>query len=138
MYMDHVVIWAESAKRSLDFYVNVLGLTAVRAEAFTAGAVPFPSVRINEHSLIDIMERKNLASTQEFTGSSKDAGGQPVNHVCLSMNQAEYEALIERLNGHGITLTSAGENVFGAQGDAVRSTYFNDPDGNVLEIRFYQ
>jgi len=36
-----------------------------------------------------------------------------------------------------VKLTSGGEDAFGAQGQAVRSTYFNDPDGNVLEIRYY-
>lgn len=138
MYIDHAVIWADNAQRSLDFYVNVLGLTAVREEEFSAGEVSFPSVRISKHSLIDIMERKNLASTQAFTGGSKDAGGLPVNHICLSMSHEQYDSLIERLSAHGTTLTSGGENAFGAQGEAVYSTYFNDPDGNVLEIRFYK
>ena len=49
----------------------------------------------------------------------------------------EYNTIIDKLNTNKVKLTPGGENVFGAQGQAIRSTYFNDPDGNVLEIRFY-
>ena len=55
------------------------------------------------------------------------------------MNARPEPALVlERLTAHGTALTSGGEDVFGARGQAVRSTYFNDPDGNVLEVRFYE
>ena len=53
------------------------------------------------------------------------------------MNAAEYASVSARLVKHGVELRPGGENVFGARGQAVRSTYFDDPDGNVLEIRYY-
>ncbi|NRB41631.1 MAG: VOC family protein [Pseudomonadales bacterium] len=138
MDIDHAVIWVENAQRSLEFYVNTLGFEAVRGEEFSQGKARFPSVRINDKTIFDIMEYDALLPlVQKFTGGGEGIGGAPINHICLSMEHEEYNAIIARLEESGVKLTSGGENAFGAQGQAVRSTYFNDPDGNVLEIRFY-
>lgn len=139
MYLDHVVLWVKNANKSLDFYVNVVGLVPVRAEEFKAGKIRFPSVRINGSTILDIMERsKLLAFVQKFTGSKANAGGAPINHLCISMSESEYEIILKRLGEHGVELNPGGEDVFGAHGQAVRSTYFNDPDDNVIEVRFYK
>ena len=138
MHLDHAVLWVEDATRALAFYVDVLGLEPVRAEEFAAGRARFPSVRVNEHTIFDLMERRELLSlVQEFTGGGKDTGGAPINHLCLSMSASEYDAISARLEAREVQLRPGVENVFGAQGQAVRSIYFDDPDGNVLEIRFY-
>ena len=138
MYIDHVVIWVENAKRALDFYVNALGFETVREKEYLEGKARFPSVRINDKTIFDIMETdKLLPLVQKFTGGGEGIGGYPINHICLSMSHQQYNSIIDRLETRGVKLTPGGEDVFGAQGQAVRSTYFNDPDGNVLEIRFY-
>lgn len=139
MDLDHAVLWVESAKRSLKFYVNILGLEPVRAEEFENGTARFPSVRLNETTIFDLMERNDLLSlVQEFTGGGDNIGGAAINHLCLSMSESEYHEVSERLEAHGVNLKPGGEDVFGAQGQAVRSVYFNDPDENVLEIRYYR
>jgi glyoxylase I family protein len=139
MDVDHVVLWVESPKRALDFYVDVLGLEAVRALEFEEGKAPFPSVRVNERTIFDIMDRNALLSrVQNFTGGGDEVGGQPINHVCLSMSKVEYTSLSARLAERGVEVRDGGNNSFGAQGQAVRSVYFDDPDGNVLEIRYYE
>lgn len=138
MNIDHAVIWVKKAERSLEFYVNTLGFEPVREKEFSEGKARFPSVRINEKTIFDIMEHdKLLPLVQNFTGAGEGIGGFPINHICLSMSHKEYDSIIDRLETRGVKLTPGGEDVFGAQGQAVRSTYFNDPDGNVLEIRFY-
>ncbi len=138
MNLDHAVLWVENAKISLTFYVNILGLEPVRAKEFAEGKARFPSVRLNEKTIFDLMEyRELLPLVQKFTGGGDSVGGSPINHLCLSISHTEYNAVYDRLQAHGVKLTSGGEDVFGAQGQAVRSTYFNDPDGNVLEIRYY-
>ncbi len=138
MEIDHVVIWVGSAQASLDFYVNILGLEPVREKAFAQGHAPFPSVRINPTSLIDIMELGSLPGVRDFTGSNPIAGGAPTNHICLSMSLAEFDAMVSRLELAGHQLKPGGTASFGAQGHAVRSSYLTDPDGNVIEIRYYQ
>ena len=139
MDLDHAVLWVESAKRALKFYVDILGLEPVRAEEFENGKARFPSVRLNETTIFDLMERNDLLSlVQEFTGGGDGIGGTPINHLCLSMSASEFDAVSARLIAQGVKLKPGGEDVFGAQGQAVRSVYFNDLDDNVLEIRFYE
>lgn len=139
MDVDHRVLWVDDAERSLEFYVNVLGFEAVREEEFRAGSARFPSVRINERTIFDIMNRSKLLKlVQDFTGGGDAIGGAPINHACLSMSVSEYTAMPERLINNGVDVRSGGEDVFGAQGHAIRSMYFNDPDGDVLEMRFYE
>lgn len=138
MELDHAVLWVENAKKALDFYVDVLGLTPVRAEDFKMGRARFPSVRVNEGTIFDLMERSELLPlVRDFTGGGEGIGGVPINHLCLSMSAPEYAQVSARLEEHGTRLKPGGEDVFGARGQAVRSVYFNDPDGNVLEIRYY-
>ncbi len=136
MNIDHVVLWVDSPKRSLDFFIDVVGLRPVRAQEFEEGTAPFPSVRLNDTTILDLMGRNMVPLVQEFTGGG-DAGGAPINHICLSMNAADYSALVARLLEQGVELTPGGERSFGAQGLAERSEYFRDPDGNVIEIRYY-
>lgn len=139
MYIDHAVIWVKNTECSLDFYVNTLGFESVREKEFLEGKAHFPSVRINEKTIFDIMEHdKLLPLVQKLTGCGEGIGGVPINHICLSMSYDEYNSIVDRLKARGVKLMPEGEGVFGAQGQAVRSTYFNDPDGNVLEIRFYE
>jgi len=137
--VDHIVLWVDDFERSLEFYTDVLGFDAVRAEEFHTGKARFPSIRINGRTIFDIMERGELLSlVQNFTGSGDCIGDAAINHVCLSMSASEYTSISKRLVENGVDLHPGGENVFGAQGQAVRSVYFNDPDGNVLEIRYYK
>ncbi len=137
MDIDHVVLWVESPKRALEFYVDVLGLAPVRTQDFEEGRTSFPSVRINETTILDLMDRSKVSVIREFTGGGDESGGAPINHICLSVNASDYASLTARLVEHGVDLKSGGEKAFGAQGHAEHSVYFRDPDGNVLEIRHY-
>lgn len=136
MNIDHVVLWVDNPKLSLDFYVNVMGMRPVRQQEFEEGNAGFPSVRLNDSTILDLMNKDMVSAVQEFTGGG-DSGGAPINHICLSMNSEDYSALRSRLMALGIKLTSGDERSFGAQGIAKCSEYFRDPDDNVIEIRHY-
>ena len=135
MHMDHVVLWVSDQRRALEFFVNIVGLEPERAEEFANGGTSFPSVRVSDTSIIDLMDASKAARFREFTGGQ--ASGAVINHICLSMTADEYQAAATRLEAHGCKLTSGGPGAFGAQGAAERSGYFEDPDGNVVEIRHY-
>ncbi len=137
MDIDHVVLWVDSQERSLEFFVNVVGLEPVRAEEFAEGKAGFPSVRLNETTILDLMDRSKVQFVREFTGGVDAGGGAPINHVCLSMSAPAYASLAARLAEHGVELRPGGEQAFGARGHAESSAYFRDPDGNVLEMRHY-
>jgi glyoxylase I family protein len=137
MDLDHVVIWVDDPLKSLDFYVNVVGLEPVRGEEYRAGEAPFPSVRINATSIIDLTARDGAPDVDAMTKTSKTAGF-PVNHVCISVSKEEYEALDARLTAHGVDTSSRRVVTYGARGNAPHAFYFSDPDNNVIEARYYE
>jgi catechol 2,3-dioxygenase-like lactoylglutathione lyase family enzyme len=120
----------------MDFYSRVVGLTPVRFGEFEAGEAPFPSVRVSDDSIIDLMPVEMASGIGSATLVDGSAGHQ-VNHVCLAMSKAEYEALDQRLQAEGVDTGARMNRSFGARGWAPHTYYFADPDGNVLEARYY-
>ena len=136
MRVDHIVLWVADPLRSVEFYERVLGAPGVRVEPFRAGSVPFPSVRIADDMLIDLMPMKMATLLNGMPGAAGTAGNK-VNHVCLAMSKAEYVALRGRLEAEGVAMPVTMKDSFGARGHAPEAFYFADPDGNVLEARWY-
>jgi catechol 2,3-dioxygenase-like lactoylglutathione lyase family enzyme len=135
--LDHVVLWSDDPVRAVEFYTRVLGLAPVRLAEFQAGTAPFPSVRISPSTILDVMARAAAPIVDGMAGAEGSAGHR-VNHVCLAMTQEEYHALRGRLEVNGVAMSNPMEQSFGAQGLAPQAFYFRDPDGNVLEARYYQ
>jgi glyoxylase I family protein len=139
MQIDHVVLWVEDAARALEFYTAVVGLPGVRVAEFAEGKAPFPSVRVSDGSILDLMPAMAAPFAAAFTGEVKPtSAGKPLNHVCLSMDRAELEALRDRLSKASIAMHRMGETSFGARGSSTHWFYFQDPDGNVIEARHYE
>ncbi len=136
MRIDHVVLWVEDPSRSLDFFTNVVGLEGVRAAEYREKKTMFPSVRVSEDAILDLMPRAAAPRINAMPGAEGTAG-HLVNHVCLAMTQAEYERLEQRLAANGTPAAHFLENQFGARGVAPKAFYFRDPDGNVFEARYY-
>ena len=134
--LDHVVLWVADPVAAAGFYEKAVGLEPVRVAEFTEGEVSFPSVRVNEETILDLMPRSSAKRMDMLPGSA-DSAGHPVNHVCLSLTSADFDALLARLDGHGVPVTDIGHDSFGARGKATRNFYFRDPDGNVFEARHY-
>ncbi|HTX94502.1 MAG TPA: VOC family protein [Mycobacterium sp.] len=135
--LDHVVLWTKDPPRAVDFYSRVMGLTPVRFDEFEAGDAPFPSVRVCEDSIIDLVPIDNVSSTESSTRVQGSAG-HPVNHVCLALSKPEYDALDRRLQAEGVDTSARLSPNFGARGWAPQAYYFADPDGNVVEARYYE
>ncbi len=128
MRLDHIVLWTKDPRAAVDFYTRVVGLAPVRFSEFEAGEAPFPSVRVWENSLIDLMPLE----------MARGSAGHPVNHVCLAFSRAEYDALDARLQAARVDTSARRDDNFGAQGWAPQAFYFADPDGNVVEARYYE
>lgn len=130
--LDHIVLNVGDIHRSLQFYTDVLGLQGERVDEFKAGKVGFPSVRINEGTIIDLFP----------TGGAGDADKQPekregnLNHFCLVVEQQDFSGIVSYLGRHGISVREGPVSRWGARGRAT-SVYFLDPDGNEIEIRCY-
>jgi catechol 2,3-dioxygenase-like lactoylglutathione lyase family enzyme len=135
--LDHVVLWTDDPLRAVEFYERVVGLTPVRVDEFRAGQAPFPSVRVSADSIVDLMARVAAPVVDAMAGADASAG-HPVNHLCLAMSEAEFAALRERLTAHAVATSAVMEQSFGARGLAPKAFYFRDPDGNVIEARYYR
>ncbi|MEV7996959.1 VOC family protein [Streptomyces sp. NPDC086077] len=134
--LDHVVLWVRDPVAAADFYENAVGLEPVRLSEFAAGQVPFPSVRVNDETIIDLMPR-GAAERMTMLPGAADSSGHPVNHVCLALPEGDFDALRDRLGERAVPMTDMGHDSFGARGNARRSFYFRDPDGNLFEARHY-
>ncbi len=128
--MDHIVLNVHDMDTMLDFYINVLGLQGERIEAFGEGKVPFPSVRISADTLIDLFPMPEQSAAPE-AGAAKR-----LNHFCMVIEPAEMPEVVAHLEAHGVTIDEGPATRWGAHGNAT-SIYFNDPESNRIEIRYY-
>lgn len=128
--LDHIVLNVQDVERSVEFYTRVLQCEAERLDQFRSGFVPFPSVRLNRDTIIDLFPPKMFQSDR--------AGGSfnNLNHFCIALEQLDWESLRARLEERGIELFRDRSVNFGAKGDGI-SMYFRDPDGNEIEARYY-
>lgn len=116
---DHLVLLTPDVERSLRFYTEELGLAPERVELWREGAVPFPSVRVDATTVIDLLHGER--------------DGRNVDHLCLVVEPLD----LAELAGSGRFDVVAGPGTrWGAQGNAT-SLYLHDPDGNVVELRAY-
>ncbi|MDH6625469.1 catechol 2,3-dioxygenase-like lactoylglutathione lyase family enzyme [Streptomyces sp. LBL] len=134
--LDHVVLWVQDPLVSADFYEKTVGMEPMRLTDYAAGAAPFPSVRLNDETILDLMPLSTAERMKMVPGAAESAG-HPVNHVCLAMPGDDFQALRARLEERSVPVSDLSYDSFGARGMARRSFYFRDPDGNVFEARHY-
>ncbi|MEU7995622.1 VOC family protein [Micromonospora sp. NPDC049060] len=116
---DHLVLNVTDVERALDFYCGLLGLAPVRVDRWRAGAVPFPSVRIDAGTIIDLVRR--------------DRGESNVDHFCLVVEPLDWAEVVA---SGAFAVIEGPVGRFGARGSAT-SLYVRDPDGNSVELRWY-
>ena len=99
--------------------------------AFRAGKVGFPSVRINETTIIDLFpskEKSAAAAGEKLSGN--------LNHFCMVIGAEDFSGITDYLKVNDIAIRAGPVSRWGARGQAT-SVYFLDPDGNEVEIRTY-
>jgi catechol 2,3-dioxygenase-like lactoylglutathione lyase family enzyme len=117
--LDHVVLNVADVERSLRFYVEELGLRPEQVDEWRRGETSFPSVRIDDGTIIDLL--------------SSERSGQNVDHVCLVIEPIDLAALAG--TGHFEVVEGPGPRS-GACGIGT-SLYVRDPDDNTIELRHY-
>lgn len=130
--MDHIVLNVEDEEKMIAFYSNVLMLACERLEEYRAGKVPFPSVRLNSDTIIDLFPK-----TLWRTSSTNGSGHRNLNHFCISVSQKAWEDLLERLKDNHVDIEEGPTLRWGAHGTGT-SIYFRDPEGNLIEARYYE
>ena len=120
--LDHIVLRVADVERSLAWYTDLLGLDGVRVEQWRAGDVPFPSVRVSPHCIIDLFAADDPASPPNN-----------LDHFCLVVDREDVDAVARDPR---FTVVDGPGPRFGARGDGW-SVYVTDPDRTMVELRSY-
>lgn len=122
--LDHIVLNVADVERSLAWYCDVLGLPGERVDEWRAGQTFFPSVRIDASTIIDL-----FASP----GAGAERGTENLNHFCIVVEPCDLQAVAD--SGR-FDVVDGPATRWGARGDGT-SLYVRDPDGNTVELRYY-
>lgn len=131
-FMDHIVLNMEDDDKMIGFYSKVLMLAPERLEEYRAGDVPFPSVRLNSDTIIDLFPKK-MWQENALAGQ----GRENLNHFCIALSKETWENLFERLQANNVDIEEGPVQRWGAHGTGT-SIYFRDPENNRIEARYYE
>jgi catechol 2,3-dioxygenase-like lactoylglutathione lyase family enzyme len=120
--LDHLVLTVASIEDACDFYARVLGMQVSRfGEGRTA--LKFGRQKINLHEV----GREFEPRAARATAGSGD--------LCL-VSAVPLDNVIAHLNECQVTIIEGPVAKTGATGP-IRSVYFRDPDGNLIEVSEY-
>lgn len=116
--IDHIVLNVADGERAMAWYRDRLGLEPVRYDEWKAGDAPFLSLRVNDTTIVDLLETERT--------------GENVDHVALWV-EGDVEAVLAH---DDVEVVREFPSLFGAQeyGPAV---YIRDLDGNQIELKRY-
>ena len=115
--IDHVVINVSDAERAMRWYQKHLGFEPERYGEWLSGKAPFLSMRVNEVTVIDLLET--------------DRSGENVDHISFCITGS-----LEDFATEDVEIVRKFESVYGAMGWGP-ALYIRDPDGNVIELKQY-
>lgn len=120
--IDHIVLTVADIAATCDFYTRVLGMEVV---TFGQGrkALTFGDQKINLHEAGKEFEPKAARPTPGAID------------LCLILD-GSLEAAAAHLRAEGVTIEEGPVARTGALGP-IRSLYFRDPDGNLIEVSVY-
>jgi len=130
--IDHIVLNVEDDEKMIDFYSKVIMFAPERVEEYRAGDVPFPSVRLNSNTIIDLFPKKMWQKSAQAARSCEN-----LNHFCIALSKGTWENLFERLRANNVDIEEGPVPRWGAHGTGT-SIYFRDPEGNLIEARYYE
>jgi catechol 2,3-dioxygenase-like lactoylglutathione lyase family enzyme len=122
---DHLVIRCADVTATLSWYVERLGLTPVRFDEWRAGEAPFPSVRVDAGTIIDLIPA---------VGPLPTSPADRLDHICLVVDALSMQAVID---DPSFDIVDGPGPRYGARGIAT-SIYVKDPDGLMVELRAYR
>jgi catechol 2,3-dioxygenase-like lactoylglutathione lyase family enzyme len=117
--LDHVVLVVADPEVSVEWYRRILGAEPERLEEWRRGEVLFPSVRLDEATVIDL-----------FAG---EVTGRNVDHVAVVVEDVDLDELAA---SGDVDVVGGPAELWGAQGWGT-GLYVADPDGHTVELRTY-
>jgi catechol 2,3-dioxygenase-like lactoylglutathione lyase family enzyme len=116
--IDHLVINVADAERAMCWYRDRLGFEPERYEEWKSGDAPFLSMRVNDSTVIDLLETTR--------------SGENVDHISFLVDGS----FAETLSHDDVEVVREFESVYGALGWGP-AVYIRDLDGNVIELKRY-
>jgi len=126
--LDHIVLRTTRLPAMLEFYGEFLGCTMERELDESVGLVQLRAGT----ALIDIVSVDSELG--RLGGGAPQQDGRNVDHFCLCIASLDETQLLAELDRRKISRGDFAER-YGAQGFG-RSIYIDDPEGNVVELKF--
>lgn len=120
--LDHFVLVVDDVERTLAWYGRHAGLAGDRVTEWRQGDAPFPSLRIDDTTIIDVIPH----------GADDAVGRGHLDHICFVVSHDDLRSLVA---DPGLEIVDEGQR-FGARGMG-HSIYVHDPDGLLVEFRSY-
>ncbi|HSV36096.1 MAG TPA: VOC family protein [Ramlibacter sp.] len=114
--LDHMIVPARDRRASAELLARILGVSWSET-----GVGPFCPVYVSEGLTLDF---------------DQVDGAFPVQHYCFRMSDAEFDAVVSRLQANGIAYRSAPHGPVDSQVNTRhggRIVYWSEPDGHVWE-----
>jgi len=118
--IDHLVLRSGDVERTVAWYREHLGVEAERLDEWRAGEVLFPSLRLSDATIIDVL--------------AGERSGTNVDHFAVVVESADLDAVA---SSGAFDVVAGPADLWGARGQG-RGLYVRDPDGNVVELRTYE
>ena len=120
--IDHIVLTVHDLERTIAFYSRVLGMEPVTFGGGRRG-LAFGRQKLNLHQAGREFEPKALAPAPGAID------------LCF-ISETPLAGVIEKLRAEGVVIIEGPVDKTGALGP-MKSVYFRDPDGNLIEVSNY-
>jgi len=124
--LGEVALRVENLERMQDFYTEVLGLRLMKRLPHAA----FLSVAPDYGGHTQVLVLFDRSSTPGYSGVSQEKT--PLDHFALTIDLADYTTWQKRLEDLGLEVVAKEQRGF-----SWRSLFFDDPEGNVVELVCY-
>jgi catechol 2,3-dioxygenase-like lactoylglutathione lyase family enzyme len=118
--LDHIVLTVRDLEETVRFYEEVVGMRAFTFAGGTRTALAFGAQKINLHEL----GREVLPNAHEAGPGTAD--------FCLLVD-TPIEEVVDHLGACSVAVEQGPDGADGATGP-LRSVWFRDPDGNLVEL----
>ena len=115
IYLDHTIVPSHSQVASAKLLAELLDVPWA-----ATGVGPFSPVYVNDGLTLDFQN-----TVEQF----------PIYHFCFRVNQADFDAILERIKAAGIKYRSTVSGAVDMRVDArYGNVYWNEPDGHQWEM----